>query len=68
VLPVDFDYGPDTDHSFLTTFYHNLKDAFADHYALESYLSHMFSQDKPPRRTAADFDLSPPADFPFTYG
>lgn len=68
VLPVDFDYGPDTDHSFLTTFYHNLKDAFADHYALESYLNHMFGQDKPPKRTAADFDLSPPPDFPFTYG
>ncbi|MBV9391705.1 MAG: hypothetical protein JOY96_07430 [Verrucomicrobia bacterium] len=68
VLPVDFDYGADTDRSFLTTFIHNLKDAFADHYALESYLNHMFGQDKPPKRTAADFDLSPPPNFPFTYG
>ena len=68
VLPVDFDYGPDTDHTILTTFYHNLKDALGDHYGLESYLRHTFSQDQPPKRTVADFDLSPPPDFPFTYG
>jgi phosphatidylserine/phosphatidylglycerophosphate/cardiolipin synthase-like enzyme len=68
VLPVDFDYGPDTDRTRFTTFIHNLTDAFKDHYGLESYLNHTFSQDSPPKRKASDFNLDPPPDFPFTYG
>ena len=68
VLPVDFDYGPDTDRTRFTTFLHNLTDAFKDHYGLESYLNHTFGQDNPPMRKVSDFNLDPPPNFPFTYG
>jgi phosphatidylserine/phosphatidylglycerophosphate/cardiolipin synthase-like enzyme len=69
ILPVDVDYGADSDgEGLLNTFRDNAVTAFtADHYALKSYLDHTFRQDNPPKRTVAEFDLSAPPNFPFTY-
>ena len=64
VLPVDFDYGPDADgKNFLSTFLANTKGAMADHYALASYLDHMFRQDNPPKRTVGISTSAPPPIF-----
>jgi phosphatidylserine/phosphatidylglycerophosphate/cardiolipin synthase-like enzyme len=66
ILPIDFDYGPDTaGKGKVDNFLDNTKGAMKDHYALASCLEHMFGQDKPPKRKVDEFDLSPPRNLTF---
>lgn len=67
ILPIDFDYGPDTKaENFISKFLDNTKGALKDHYALESYLQHLFAQDPSTQRKAGDFDFTPPRNLTFS--
>ena len=66
ILPIDFDYGPDTKtEGKVANFLDNTRGTLKDHYALESYLQHLFAQDSSTQRKAEDFDFTPPRNLTF---